>query len=345
MSLSTFLRHRDVKERFAREFRKPRFSLKKEMLAPPMTKRYSLVGTAFDYVLRFYVEYLNPTAVTRPWVAESAVPLLSRNLRIEGGTGRMNSPTGNAQAKKAQQMVERAKQAHSDYLSSGEMGDEVLESCLLLAQLDPVLRAGYVDKNMGTVYREDIVDLRGLFSIVPPDLFRAKQLCVLNPTFGEASVLVGGADADLVIDDTLIDIKTTKALKLSRAYVNEIIGYYILLRIAGGGSFSLRQIDGRRDSIDNEQPEPVKWQGGRYAIGPMAPNRQSSSQDFDPWVAAAKIERLGIYYSRHAELYTFPVGDVVDEQRLPAVIEWFKERAATYNPRSAAGTAALRSPI
>lgn len=109
---------------------------------------------------------------------------------------------------------------------------------------------------------------------------------MLNPTFGEGSRLVGGADVDLLIDDALIDIKTTKSLRLTRGYLNQLVGYYILSKIGGVGDV------------------------------PYAP----------------KIERIGIYYSRYAELYTVSVRTVVDEERLPLLIEWFRDRATSeYN--------------
>jgi hypothetical protein len=56
---------------------------------------------------------------------------------------------------------------------------------------------------------------------------------LLNPTFGEASHLVGGADIDLVIDDVMFEIKTTQKLELTRDYFNQLMGYYILYRIGG----------------------------------------------------------------------------------------------------------------
>ena len=62
-------------------------------------------------------------------------------------------------------------------------------------------------------------------------MFKTESLCILNPIFGRASGLVGGADCDLVIDDTLIDIKTTKYLALKREYFNQLIGYYVLSKI------------------------------------------------------------------------------------------------------------------
>ena len=55
----------------------------------------------------------------------------------------------------------------------------------------------------------------------------------MNPTFGNASIMVGGADADLVIDEMLIDIKTTKIFQMKREYYDQLIGYYTLYRIDG----------------------------------------------------------------------------------------------------------------
>lgn len=34
-----------------------------DLLAPPLTDHYWLVGTAFDYLLRFYIKFLNPKAI------------------------------------------------------------------------------------------------------------------------------------------------------------------------------------------------------------------------------------------------------------------------------------------
>jgi hypothetical protein len=40
---------------------------------------------------------------------------------------------------------------------------------------------------------------------------------------------------DLVIDDTIIDVKTTKKLELRRQYFDQLMGYYVLHEIAGVG--------------------------------------------------------------------------------------------------------------
>ena len=84
MSLTSFLKdNADVRERFRQEFKKPEFLAKKELAAPPLTTRYSTVGTAFDYLLRFFIQHLNPHTIDKGyWVAETAVELLADDAKL-----------------------------------------------------------------------------------------------------------------------------------------------------------------------------------------------------------------------------------------------------------------------
>jgi len=227
MSLTTFLNNKDVRARFSEEFTKPKFALKKEISAPPVTKHYSLVGTAFDYLLRFYIKWLNPKATTQEWVAECSVEKM-REIGFASASQRNENLFA-----RANQMLSQAKKSYSNYTQSGEMNDELIKCTILLAQLDTYFRAGIIDEDFGIIDDCDVADLRKLISVVNPDSFKAKELCLLNPTFGEASELIGGADADLIVDNALIDIKTTKQLEFRRDHFNELIGYYTLYRIGG----------------------------------------------------------------------------------------------------------------
>jgi len=218
VSLTSFLKIRDVKLRFLTEFPKEHTTLRGEILAPVMTVNPSRIGTAFDYLMRFYLEWLNPNCHTNPWVAETSLSLLDEDPSL---------------LKKATEIVTNAKSAYLDYKQSGKMTDEVLKSTLLLAQVDLIYRAGIIEPDLGQSRSEDVLDLRNLIGVVNPGLFKAQRLCVLNPTFGEASGLVGGADADFLLDDVLVEIKTTKNLRFDRDYFNQLVGYYILSRIGG----------------------------------------------------------------------------------------------------------------
>jgi len=222
MSLTSFLaKNADVRQRFQQEFQKPKFSIKRDIVAAPLSKRYGTVGTAFDYLLRFYIQHINPNTIDKgPWIAEAALKKIEDRPDILA---------------KGENIVFQARKRLREYLKTGKLSDDLLESALLLATLDPLFRAQTGYEVVGEVQKEDIQDLRNLITAVDPKVFTAKKLCLLNPTFGQGSLLVGGADADLLIDDTLIDFKTTKNFALGRKAFNQILGYFILHEIAGIG--------------------------------------------------------------------------------------------------------------
>jgi hypothetical protein len=251
MSLKSFLELPDVRQRFREEFPKPKMQGRKQLLAPPLAspEHRSLVGIAFDYLLRFAVERLNPNAVSTSWLAEYPATMPTERLFF-AKTGNLQEARAKESElkKKAMQIVDRAKKHRAKFLSSGEMTDELIRCALRLAQLDLVYRAGHVPDDLGRTQRRDIQDLRQLISIVPLKLFKASRHCLLNPTFGAASLLVGGADADLVIDDMIIEIKTIKDCELKRDHFNQLIGYYILYLLEGGKIWGKR-LDIRRVGI------------------------------------------------------------------------------------------------
>src|SRR5207249_1353251 len=113
MSLRNLIREQDVREWFKAQFVAPPLGDHRKLRAPPLTKNSPLVGTAFDYLLRFYIERLNPGAKTREWVAEWA----ALGETEVGGKRFSFEP-----------MVEDAKRRQQDYLKSGKITDELLSS-------------------------------------------------------------------------------------------------------------------------------------------------------------------------------------------------------------------------
>jgi len=297
MSLTSFLKDKDVKDAFKREFKKPRLKLQGELLAPPLTNHYGLVGTAFDYLLRFYIKRVNPNAIERRWVSEASLHLLEMAhlhdlLEIPEVSPVIQklkekiteNPTLSDPIvyKKVKEIIQYSKKVRDEFIKTGKMSSDLYKAVLLLAQVDVIYRAGVVDENLGNVDEKDIEDLKNLISVAKPEYFKAKKICILNPTFGIASQLVGGADCDLVIDDAIIDIKTTKKLDLTRNYFDQLIGYYILYKIGG--------IDGMPSNCE--------------------------------------IKKLGIYFSRYAYLLFIDVRDIIREDTFPNFVEWFKKRAS-----------------
>jgi hypothetical protein len=298
MSLTSLIKNADVSAYFKSQFPRPALSRKMKPLAPPLTSNHSLVGTAFDYLLRFYIGRLYPRALTSPWVAEN-VPAklhdfiqLAEDQCIYGKWLRLRRSRFDRydlsyvaytkrRHEKALEIISEAKIAQARYLKSGKINYGLLKSVLLLAQLDPLYRSGASEYKLGLIDRRDVQDLEALIGLVTPIHFKPKKRAVLNPTFGAGTRLVGGADADLILDDTILEIKTTKTLELRQATYNQLIGYYILSVIGG--------VDG------------IGYQ----------------------FVA----RKLGIYFSRFGEIHTFDIKDVVDPRKLKSFVRWFIDRA------------------
>lgn len=70
---------------------------------------------------------------------------------------------------------------------------------------------------------DDLIELTDLFIGAQPDLLAANEL-VFNPTF-DASLLLGGADGDLIADRRLLDIKTKLGGEIARTDFWQLLGY------------------------------------------------------------------------------------------------------------------------
>ena len=212
MSLSDF-------SHFARSildelFLKPEFTLKEPIKAVPLTRNYQTLGTAFDYALRILVSKLNPSLVNDfPLTAKSG---------IRGD-------------KRRRQFIEDFEEKRKQFARGDISFSCLLADCIILAKLESVARTGnnFPNSQIFEVDERDVEDIRNLVELVNPNDFKANHTCVLNPVFGKSSKDVGGADADLIIDSTLIDIKTTKYLKFTREYFRQLVGYYILNKREG----------------------------------------------------------------------------------------------------------------
>ena len=235
-SLKQFIRESpEVRSRFAELFPKPEF-ISRTLLVPCPVKyspqQASLVGTAFDYLLRFYAHHLNlPIANARRWVAEAAVNSLEEDATESQGFHFHEQCAKDAV--KARQLLADAKQHFSNYLAIGNMSDALFRSVLNLATLDPIMRAGTGEEMIGLINERDTQDLKRLIQAVDESRFKAKSLCLLNPIFCESPDFVIGADADLVLDDVIIDIKTTELCRLNRSDLDQLIGYFLLNEIVG----------------------------------------------------------------------------------------------------------------
>ncbi len=271
MGDKSFITRPPFHEKFLSTISRPYFNLDKPLLAPPLTSNYQLVGIAFDYLLRFYLERINVGSKTSEWAAEEGVILLEP---MEGTSDTYE---------KAQSHLDDARKLYQSYIQDGFLTDELISAALSLAHLEGARRSGaFNEADLMTLDERDVADLRELMSLVQEHDFTSRKACYLSPTFGSTR-----SNADLIIDDKLIDIKTTKDLVLDRRHLHQLVHYYILLSLEG---------------IDFGRKRHINY-----------------------FEEVCEVSQICIYFSRHGYLHTMKITDLINSESLPGFVKWYIE--------------------
>ncbi len=304
MSLASFLRMIDVKAKL-----KPlRPKLPRKIAAPlkvePRSNRYPMVGTAFDYLLRFEIQRRAPYAVAERWVAESAPGKIWRqddqggvsfshlskddngiiSIAIGPNAGLDAEELAKEVAGQMGAVVAKAKSAFAAYLKNTSpdrpQQADLAAHAIRLAKLDEMYRASQLDSSFESADPEDVEDLLDLLAIVPFKMLLHDKVLLLNPTFKQSSKVVGEADTDLITGNMLVDFKTTKAGEMTADSLDQLLGYYLLAR-------HQRRVDATFPAIN----------------------------------------RLALYFSRHGYLWAASVTAWTNNPQFSEVEEWFFKRA------------------
>ncbi|PGK52496.1 hypothetical protein CN918_32445 [Priestia megaterium] len=183
----------------------------------------AIVGMACDYWCRSFIQRVNKkeqeieiprqvlggvaTAAELGFINEDEVALLLQNIHL----------------------IWKMRSGYINHLKIDE--DKYLKGCLILAHCENTMRnqikppEGYL-----TIQKDDFIDLKQMTTSIQdaPRLLQTKKSFLLNPTFGDYSRKVGGADADYIIGNMLVDIKTTKSDILQPQHIHQLLGYYLL---------------------------------------------------------------------------------------------------------------------
>src|SRR5215216_777286 len=164
MGVKSFITRPPFREKFRSTITRPKGKLDKPLLAPPLTKNYQLVGIAFDYLLRFYLERINVGAKTSMWAAEEGVILLEP---LEGTSDKYE---------KAKSHLEGARKLYQSYIQDGFLTDELISAALCLAHLEGSRRSGVLNEaDLVTSDERDIADLRQLLSLAREQDFSSRK--------------------------------------------------------------------------------------------------------------------------------------------------------------------------
>jgi hypothetical protein len=232
MALTRFTERPAVRESFKRWSARPRLPFDPKsapVLAPSCGRHHSSVGTAFDYMARWRL--VRDVLRDRPddpivvydsgWAAEDAVAAMRGHPRYGQHHGRWEF------------LVGKARELFADYIE-GRVDDRVrIAKCVqYLAAADLLVRIG--DFNPEFSARDEVTaELLRLDEIYDPlALFQPARAVLLNPVFA-AQDKVDGADADIVVDGLVIDVKTVNDAALAAAHLRQLSGYAVLHAIGG----------------------------------------------------------------------------------------------------------------
>ena len=224
MSLRNLLKRPVVRaafKRLAMSERTPASLRRSPILIPSAGGPRGLAGTTFDYVVRAHLarELRNSTVIVH---CETSI-LDSADKDLAQAYG--------ASSKHWRKLVEDAKKEIIAYTMGNGEARRIAEVGQYISMMDVYYRSGYFDPTFrpNTDVRDEVLRLLDLFD--PVIRLSPQRSCVFGPTFYRSNWV--NADADLVVDDRLIDLKTTVKPEVSLDALLQLAGYVALQKISG----------------------------------------------------------------------------------------------------------------
>lgn len=233
IGVTKFISKSEIRNRIRRDFPNPGTDVEGEIRVAHNSYEHSLLGQAFDYLIRIWLE-TNCETVHDPhtdlhrfstdWTtsmdytpsryADSYEPEKARDYTID-------------EEDEYDKALERARKKHEHYNKTGMNINDAIDASLVYSGLDH--NVGFDDGTLeANSFEEEVVtELQDLFHVLREQDALLKQSVIISPVFGERSFILEG-NADFIIDDTLIDVKVTEDPSFKPGYWRQLLAYYIL---------------------------------------------------------------------------------------------------------------------
>ncbi|MDA2124454.1 hypothetical protein PDM82_26510 [Bacillus cereus] len=231
------------------------FSNEYDMLVPySLENPYNskILGIAFDYMARLMIAR----------IATNNREAFFTELAAEKGLDKIKLRRGEEDniSIKLENLYNKAVNLMRDFVEGGSDIQMMIRVSNFLAKLELVYRNNKLPedilKSLFSHPSEDIArELEQMCKVFEdkfciPEIIHKESEVVYNPNFGLASMMVDGADGDIIIDGVLYDFKTRKPFAYSWVNAAQLIGYYFLNEISltardlgyEGSSFNIEKV-------------------------------------------------------------------------------------------------------
>lgn len=186
----------------------------------------STVGTAFDYYARFEIARQLKDSINK---------MESINIIARHGIDYLEYIGLIREAKYAKDKYSYHIGNIEDYINGYDMPESWIErACCFFSTLEHFVRSGkiltenlYIDDVRDSISKDLERLIEGLRKEFIGKYVKSESIVVFNPTFR----CFNGGDADIFIDGTLYDFKTTKSIGYKNTEVAQIWAYYLLHEI------------------------------------------------------------------------------------------------------------------
>jgi len=196
------------------------------------------------------------------------------------------------------------------YVTTGMNTEGVVKAALVNAGWKPNDDVqSWIDRE---AFEADILEeMEALFNLLRESEWPDGEFVFEQPSFGGHKHILPG-EGDFIVDDLLVDIKTTEDRSFTNAFWRQLLMYYVLTDVQR----ILHDVDGR--TYDKEPFE------GKYP----------------------DINRVGIYYARYGELQTVDMEMVIeDQERYEEFRAWIVDRAIEENSHAQHDYSAIRGAL
>lgn len=307
LGVTDFIALNDVRREIDTAYPNPGQNVKMEPAVGHQSYSHRLVGNAFDYLCRFWLRHQCDEIITprqssqrksytgwhfpetisyEPGEKPDDLDLDSERVTNVDDSGPRTVVSLTPKP------IHRANKQIEQFIQTGMNAEQAVDAALVQAGWNMEQDDGdptSIDKD---AFSNDLVEeIQELFHQFRSQDWTAGNKTYLQPNFGRHSCILEG-EADFIIDNLLVDVKTTEDGSFSPSYWRQLFAYYILNDIQ-------RVLCRETERANLDYPE---------------------------------LETVGIYFARHGELQTVDMAEVIDDQEeYERFRAWFVDRAIEEN--------------